>query len=194
VSAVFEHLVIVRWRDVDGLGHVNHAVFLTYLEEGRDAFYAQALGRDRHYVVARVEIDMRAEVRCADRRLRVRIEVERVGATSLSTAVRDVELENRSPDLLPCMPVSSDGVVLGLVTACRPVGSVRLRLARSGVGWGGCHLVCHLLSGLPAWGRVRNGGARDGVAPGPGTTAFGGVKAGVLCDLSLASSRPALPA
>lgn len=85
VSTVFEHEVSVRWRDVDGLGHVNHAVFLTYLEEGRDAFYVQVLGRDPHYVVARVEIDMHAEVRYADRRLRVRIEVERVGTTSLTT-------------------------------------------------------------------------------------------------------------
>jgi acyl-CoA thioester hydrolase len=75
----------MRWRDVDGLGHVNHAVFLTYLEEGRDAFYVRTLGRDPHYVVVRVEIDMRAEVRYADRRLRVRIEVERVGTTSLTT-------------------------------------------------------------------------------------------------------------
>ena len=30
---MFEHPVDVRWRDVDALGHVNHAVFLTYLEE-----------------------------------------------------------------------------------------------------------------------------------------------------------------
>jgi acyl-CoA thioester hydrolase len=85
VSTVFEHQVGVRWQDVDGLGHVNHAVFLTYLEEGRDAFYGQALGRDPHYVVARVEIDMRAEIRYAERQLRVRIEVERVGTTSLTT-------------------------------------------------------------------------------------------------------------
>jgi len=85
VSAVFEHEVNVRWRDVDGLGHVNHAVFLTYLEEGRDAFYVRALGRDPHYVVARVEIDLRAEIRPADRRVQVRIEVERVGTTSLTT-------------------------------------------------------------------------------------------------------------
>jgi len=85
VSAVFEHQVSVRWRDVDALGHVNHAVFLTYLEEGRDALYVQALGRDPQYVVARVEIDMRAEVRYTDRQLRVRIEVERVGTTSLTT-------------------------------------------------------------------------------------------------------------
>ena len=85
VSAVFEHEVSVRWRDGDGLGHVNHAVFLTYLEEGRDAFYTQTLGRDPHYVVVRVEIDLRAEVRYTDRQLRVRVEVERVGTTSLTT-------------------------------------------------------------------------------------------------------------
>jgi acyl-CoA thioester hydrolase len=85
VRTVFEHQVSLRWRDVDALGHVNHAVFLTYLEEGRDAFYVQALGRDPHYVVARVEIDLRAEVRYTDRQLRVRIEVERVGTTSLTT-------------------------------------------------------------------------------------------------------------
>jgi acyl-CoA thioesterase FadM len=36
-------------------------------------------------VVARVEIDLRAEIRPADRRLRVRIKVERVGTTSLTT-------------------------------------------------------------------------------------------------------------
>src|SRR6516162_11860760 len=85
MTAVFELPVKVRWRDVDALGHVNHAVFLTYLEEGRDAFYVQALGRDPHYVVARVEIDMRAEVLYADRKLQVRIEVEQVGTTSLTT-------------------------------------------------------------------------------------------------------------
>jgi acyl-CoA thioester hydrolase len=85
VRTVFEHQVSLRWRDVDGLGHVNHAVFLTYLEEGRDAFYVQALGRDPHYVVVRAEIDWRAEVRYTDRQLRVRIEVERVGTTSLTT-------------------------------------------------------------------------------------------------------------
>jgi acyl-CoA thioesterase FadM len=66
-------------------GRVNQAVFLTYPEEGRDAFYVHALGRDPHYVVARVEIDLRAEVLYSDKRLRVRIEVERVGTTSLTT-------------------------------------------------------------------------------------------------------------
>jgi acyl-CoA thioester hydrolase len=85
MGAVFEHLVDVRWRDVDSLNHVNHAVFLTYLEEGRDAFYTATLGSDPVYVVARLEIDLRAEVRYPDRRVRVRIEVDRLGTTSLTT-------------------------------------------------------------------------------------------------------------
>jgi acyl-CoA thioester hydrolase len=82
---VFEQQIRVRWRDTDALGHVNHVVFLTYLEEGRDAFYTHVLGSDPHYVVARVEVDMRAEVMHADRNVSVRIEVERLGTTSLTT-------------------------------------------------------------------------------------------------------------
>jgi acyl-CoA thioester hydrolase len=82
---VFERLVPVRWRDTDAQGHVNHAVFLTYLEEARDAFYAQVIEVDPSYVVARVEVDLRAEVRHPDRQVRVRIQAERLGTTSLTT-------------------------------------------------------------------------------------------------------------
>jgi acyl-CoA thioester hydrolase len=84
VASVFEHQVSVRWRDTDALGHVNNAVYLTYLEEARDAFYLRALG-DPIYVVVRLEIDFRAEVRHADRTVRVGIAVERLGTTSLTT-------------------------------------------------------------------------------------------------------------
>jgi acyl-CoA thioester hydrolase len=84
MSVTFEHPVAVRWRDVDALGHVNHAVFLTYLEEGRDAFFVRALG-DPAYVVVRLEVDLRAEVLLAERRVTVRIAVERLGTTSLTT-------------------------------------------------------------------------------------------------------------
>ncbi|MBO0809927.1 MAG: acyl-CoA thioesterase [Actinobacteria bacterium] len=84
MSTAFEHSVGVRWRDVDALGHVNHAVFLTYLEEARDAFFAQVLG-DLMYVMVRIELDFRAEIRLADRRVTVRLEVERLGTTSLTT-------------------------------------------------------------------------------------------------------------
>jgi len=84
MGVIVERRVDVRWRDTDALGHVNHVVFLTYLEEGRDAFYAQVLG-DPYYVVVRLEIDLRAEVRHQDRQVTVRVEAERVGTTSLTT-------------------------------------------------------------------------------------------------------------
>jgi acyl-CoA thioester hydrolase len=85
MAETFEHPVHVRWRDVDALGHVNHAVFLTYLEEGRDAFYASVLGAEPLYVVARIEIDLRAEVRYPVREVTVRIAPERLGTTSMTT-------------------------------------------------------------------------------------------------------------
>lgn len=84
MAEIFERRVTVRWRDGDGLGHVNHAVFLTYLEEGRDAFYDQAFG-DPVYVVARIEIDLRNEVRVHDRQVTVQIEPIRLGTSSLTT-------------------------------------------------------------------------------------------------------------
>jgi acyl-CoA thioester hydrolase len=85
MAAVFERPVDVRWRDTDALGHVNHAVFLTYLEEGRDAFYTRAIGSDPVYVVVHLELDLRAEVRYEDKRVTVQIAVERLGTTSLTT-------------------------------------------------------------------------------------------------------------
>jgi acyl-CoA thioester hydrolase len=81
----FERSVDVRWRDTDALGHVNHAVFVTYLEEGRDAFFVETLRSDPSYVVARLEVDLRAEVRLEDRRVMVRVEVESLGTTSVTT-------------------------------------------------------------------------------------------------------------
>jgi acyl-CoA thioester hydrolase len=85
MGKAFERTVDVRWRDTDALGHVNHAVFLTYLEEGRDAFFIQALGSDPSYVVARIELDFRAEIRLTDKQVTVRLEVENLGTTSLTT-------------------------------------------------------------------------------------------------------------
>jgi acyl-CoA thioester hydrolase len=56
----------VRFRDLDALGHVNNAVFLTYIESARVAFLVD-LGaatslEDMSIIVARIEIDFRAPV------------------------------------------------------------------------------------------------------------------------------------
>ena len=63
----FVHGETVRFRDVDAMGHVNNAVFLTYLEEARIA-YLLPFGADvSNMILARVEIDFRAPLRSGDR-------------------------------------------------------------------------------------------------------------------------------
>jgi len=56
----------VRFRDLDAKGHVNNAVFLTYIESARVAFVqhlgAAATLEDMSFIVARIEIDFRAPV------------------------------------------------------------------------------------------------------------------------------------
>jgi len=76
----------IRWRDCDGFGHVNNAVFLTYLEEGRDRLLERLLGEATwDLVLARVEIDYRSELLQADREVEVECGVTSVGRSSLRT-------------------------------------------------------------------------------------------------------------
>jgi acyl-CoA thioester hydrolase len=82
---VFEHVVATRWRDGDPFGHVNHAVFLTYLEEARDAWLMAALGSNRLYIIARIEIDLRNEVWPNKGSVTVRIAVAELGRSKVVT-------------------------------------------------------------------------------------------------------------
>jgi acyl-CoA thioester hydrolase len=63
----FVHREPVRFGDLDALGHVNNAVFLTYIESARIAFLFDAGAatslEDMSIIVARIEIDFRAPVR-----------------------------------------------------------------------------------------------------------------------------------
>ncbi len=77
--------VPLRWVDVDALGHVYHATYLTLLDEARSRFLTAAgVRRPSDHVVARVEIDYLAPVGPGHDHVLVRHEVERVGTTSLT--------------------------------------------------------------------------------------------------------------
>jgi acyl-CoA thioester hydrolase len=94
-ALVHEKMIEIRWRDVDQYGHVNNAVFLTYLEEVRDEWLARAL-RDASapgesvwdYVVARVEIDFRREIVPSDDEVVATCELEGIGTSSVRTRER----------------------------------------------------------------------------------------------------------
>jgi acyl-CoA thioester hydrolase len=81
----------IRWRDLDGLGHVNNAVYLTYLEEARASWVSRHLpeASDRFdYVLARCAIDYRSQVTLADGIVEVEVELRRVGRASVTLGER----------------------------------------------------------------------------------------------------------
>jgi acyl-CoA thioester hydrolase len=79
--------IAVRWQDLDALGHVNHAVFLTYLEEQRDRWLSQRLGLGgRDYVVASVQIDYESAIAAGESPVSVTGVLERIGSSSLTIA------------------------------------------------------------------------------------------------------------
>jgi acyl-CoA thioester hydrolase len=79
----------VRFRDCDAMGHVNNAVFSTYLEQARIAI----LGDLDPFILARVEIDFRAELRSGEE-IEIRSRCTRIGTKSF-----DLEHEIWAGDL-----------------------------------------------------------------------------------------------
>lgn len=82
-----EKRVEIRWGDVDAYMHVNNAVYATYLEECRDEWVDRALGDagdSWDFVLARVAIDFRRELRLEDEEVVVSCALERIGNSSLT--------------------------------------------------------------------------------------------------------------
>ena len=87
-----EKEIEIRWRDLDVYGHVNHVVFLTYLEEARDEWLGRALDDPEqlwNFVVARVEIDFRRELSLADDVVVARVRARRASARRACERARD---------------------------------------------------------------------------------------------------------
>src|SRR5262245_4929392 len=86
-----EKRVEIRWKDVDAYMHVNNAVYATYLEECRDEWVDRALvdvGDAWDYVLARVAIDFRRELRLADEEVVVSCALDRIGNSSVTLRER----------------------------------------------------------------------------------------------------------
>lgn len=83
--------VTVRFRDCDSLGHVNNAVYFTYLEEARFRWFRDVFGEggfEKHPIIL-------AEAKCSFRAaathgetLEVGIRVERIGRSSFAHRYR----------------------------------------------------------------------------------------------------------
>jgi acyl-CoA thioester hydrolase len=86
----------VEFRDIDVAGHVNNAVYLTYLENARIGYLRAALGDEFLYelslILARLTIDFRSPARLAEE-LSVGARIPRLGTKSF-----DMEHEIRAGD------------------------------------------------------------------------------------------------
>lgn len=81
-----EVTIRIRWRDMDAYGHVNNAVYLTYLEECRDAWSQELLGpAGGDFVLAHVGVDYRRQLTQADLEVVVRCRLASFGRSSIRT-------------------------------------------------------------------------------------------------------------
>lgn len=100
----FVHRETVRFRDVDVMGHVNNAVYLTYIESARVAFLLH-LGtatdlENLGIIVARIEIDFRTPLSFGEE-VEVGVRAGRFGTKSF-----DLEYELRAGGLIVAQATS----------------------------------------------------------------------------------------
>src|SRR6185369_11452432 len=82
----YRHRLSVRFRDCDAMGHVNHAVYLTYFEQGRLTFWRERTGTPSPHtrvIIARAECDYRAPAHFGDE-LEVRVGIGEIGRSSFT--------------------------------------------------------------------------------------------------------------
>jgi acyl-CoA thioester hydrolase len=88
----------VRLRDLDGLGHVNHVVYLTYLEVARTEYVFSLNGgrrvTDFDFILARMEADYRSQASLGDE-VDVELWPTRIGTKSWDLAYRIVQSDSR---------------------------------------------------------------------------------------------------
>jgi acyl-CoA thioester hydrolase len=87
----------VTFRDLDTFGHVNNAVYLTYIENARIGYLREVLGieslEDLLVIVAKVHIDFRSRATLGET-LDVGSRVSRIGTKSF-----DMDHEIHGPDV-----------------------------------------------------------------------------------------------
>ncbi|GAB6880362.1 thioesterase family protein [Halorubrum gandharaense] len=82
----FSAEIEIRFRDIDAMGHVNNAVYATYLEQARTRYCREVLGVDLSTmptVLANISIDYRRPVELSAGSAVVEIDVPEIGTSSL---------------------------------------------------------------------------------------------------------------
>ena len=90
----FRHrtMLQVRFRDIDAFGHVNNAVFHSFVEQARIQYLLDALEPDEPFdrlplILARVELDFRSPIQFGEE-VEVETQVDRIGRSSIAMSHR----------------------------------------------------------------------------------------------------------
>lgn len=78
--------VTVRFRDLDPMGHVNNAVYATYLEHARACYFHEVVGETlaaTDMVLVHLDIDYRAPIAFEAGSAEVAMEIPRLGESSV---------------------------------------------------------------------------------------------------------------
>lgn len=85
----------VRFNDIDGMGHVNNALFLTYLEHCRMRFFTEVAGskseRDFPFILAHAALDYKSPLKIGAQP-QVKMWTSRIGGKSWDF---DYEIKDR---------------------------------------------------------------------------------------------------
>jgi acyl-CoA thioester hydrolase len=85
------HEIRPRFRDTDAMGHVNNAVYLTYLEIARQVYWERAYQQSDYgrvpFILAHVTIDFRSEA-LVNEALEIGIRCEWIGEKSFAFVYR----------------------------------------------------------------------------------------------------------
>ena len=77
----FVHRETVRFRDLDSIGHMNNAVYATFVEQARIAFLSPRGAAVENMILARLEIDFRSPVELGET-VEIAVTPTRVGTKS----------------------------------------------------------------------------------------------------------------
>ena len=94
----FTCAIVPRFRDTDAMGHINNAVYVTYLEVGRQGYWAKLTGASDYrlvpFILAHVTCDFRSEALISET-LEVALRCAAIGSKSFTFAYEIREQRTR---------------------------------------------------------------------------------------------------
>ena len=108
---MYTHEIEVRFCDYDGMGHVNNAVFLTYLEMGRINYFGYLLKKynvshEFSFIMAHVSIDYKKPIE--QQFIKTEIWVSKIGTSSFDFSYRIIDDNGNIFALASTVQVSFD--------------------------------------------------------------------------------------